>query len=47
MLAACTFDVREQRRLTATTLVAFYDAWGKPEQARVWQTKLDSLPKPE
>ena len=47
MLAACTFDVREQRRLSATALVAFYDAWGKPEQARVWQTKLDSLPKPE
>jgi hypothetical protein len=47
MLAACAFDVREQRRLTATAFAAIYDAWGKPDQARAWRTKFESLPRPE
>jgi len=47
MLAACAFDVREQRRLTAASFAALYDAWGKPDQAGIWRAKLDTLPRPE
>ena len=47
MLAACAFDVREQRRLSAIALAALYDGWGKPDQATAWRAKLESLPRPE
>ena len=35
-----------ERRVAVGHIVKLYEAWGKPEQAAVWQKKLDALPKP-
>jgi tetratricopeptide (TPR) repeat protein len=33
-----------ERRLAVSNIVNLYQAWGKPDQAAVWQKKLDQLP---
>jgi len=32
-----------ERRVAVGHLVSLYQAWGKPEQAAVWQKRLDAL----
>ncbi len=32
-------------RLAAGNIIALYEAWGKPQQAGIWQKKLDQLAK--
>jgi hypothetical protein len=36
-----------EQRTAVGHIVTLYQAWGKPEQAALWQQKLDELAKPQ